>query len=66
MMKVRKQGLITRMMEAMRLTPLQGYRALKKNFASMTDCEKTTDGCIATIDLEEHDATTFMSRMCKR
>ena len=64
-MRNRKQDLIVKLMECGRLSPLDGYRRLKKNFAAMTACERTTDHCRAMIDLEEHDATTFMERIIR-
>ena len=60
-MKNRKQSLIVKLMETGSLTPLNGYRRLKANFAAMTETERTTDWCCVTLDLEPLDVVPFMA-----
>jgi len=62
-MKLRKQNLIVKLMEVGKLSPLEGYRRLKRNFAAMTKTEQTTDYCQVKLDLEEKDEVSFMDKL---
>jgi len=61
--RLRKQDLITRLIEAGRLTPLKGHQMLQENYKAMTECEKTTDICRAQLELENHDGLTFAEKL---
>jgi len=61
-MKLRKQNLIVKLMESETITPLDGYRRLRNNFAAMIKTEQTTDYCQVVAELEAHNKVHFMDR----
>jgi hypothetical protein len=49
--------------ETGKISPLKGYKMLRRAYARMTDCERTTDMCRAMVALEDVDNTSWAERV---